>query len=146
MSESPELSDLERIKFIVKGYLKDYLSECYSYHFSHDESTQIIEVTIKKSEEEGSFLFLRMGISHKNQELYIYNIFLPKEDRGQDLGLGVINVLYQVSKLMNYALVLHSMVDSFYNAMLKKGAMPTSMPDCLQVTDDTDLGELRLNI
>lgn len=103
MKAMDELSDLEKIKFIIKGYLKDYLTDCYWYDFHHDEYTQIIEVKIRKEEDE-------------------------------------------VAKMMNCALVLHSMVDSFYNAMLKRGATKASQPDCLQVTDDTDLGELRLNI
>jgi hypothetical protein len=145
MSELHELSDLEKIKFIVKGYLRDYLSECYWYDFHHDDTTQIIEVQIQKEEDEQKFIFIRLGLSKQNQEIYIYNIWLPKEDRGQNIGLGAINVLYQVAKLMNCALVLHSMVDSFYNAMLMRGARETAQPDCLQVTDDTDLGELRLN-
>ena len=140
MSELNELSDLEKIKFIIKGYLRDYLYECYWYDFHHDETTQIIEVKIQKKEDAQLFIFLRMGLSKQNQELYIYNIWLPKEDRGQNLGLGSINVLYQVAKLMNCALVLYSMVDSFYNAMLKRGARETSQPDCLQVTDETYLG------
>lgn len=137
-----ELSDLEKIKLIVKGYMKDYLAHCYWYDFSHDEDTQIIEINIQKEENDSVFIFLRMGISNQNQEIYIYNIWLPKEDRGQDLGLGVINVLFQIAKMINYALVLHSMVDSFYNAMLKRGAKQTLQPDCLQITDETDLGEL----
>lgn len=146
MNELHELSDLEKIKFIIKGYLRDYLSECYWNDFHHDESTQIIEVQIQKEEDEQKFIFMRLGLSIQNQEIYIYNIWLPEEDRGQNWGLGTINVLYQVAKLMNCALVLHSMVDSFYDAMLKRGAMQTSQPDCLQVTDDTDLGGLRLNV
>ncbi|MEO9258381.1 MAG: hypothetical protein ABI207_08365 [Crocinitomicaceae bacterium] len=146
MKEPSELSDLEKIKFILKGYLKDYLFTCYAYDFKHDDATKVIEITIKKREDEDAFIFLRMGIAPQNKEIYIYNIFLPKEDRGQNLALGAVNVLFQVAKMMNYRLVLHSMVDSFYNAMLKKGAKETSSPDCLEVTDDTDLGELRLNI
>lgn len=145
MSELNELSDLEKIKFIVKGYLKNYITNCYWYDFHHDETTQIIEVKIQKEENDQAFIFLRLGVSNQNQEIYIYNIWLPKEDRGQNLGLGTMNVLYQVSKLMNYSLVLHSMINSFYEAMLQRGAKETLQPDCLQITDDTDLGELRIN-
>lgn len=146
MSQDRELSNLESIKYIIKGFMKDYLSECYYYNFNHDETTQIIEVQIQKEENDEKFVFLRLGVSNQNQEIYIYNIWLPIEDRGKNLGLGAMNVLYQVSKMMNYALVLHSMVDSFYEAMLKRGAKQTLQPDCLQITDETDMGELKLNL
>ncbi len=51
---------------------------------------------------------LRIGISYQNEEVYIYNIFLPQEDRGKGIGLGLINMLFQFANLFDFALVLHS--------------------------------------
>lgn len=140
MKDASQLSDLEQIKYVLKGYLKDYIFNCHFCDFSHNEVTQTIEINIRKKENESICMMLRMGLSKRNQEIYIYNIFLPIEDRGNGIGLGIIKVLFNVANVMNCALVLHSMVDSFYDAMLMRGAKPTSLPDCLMVTNETNLG------
>jgi hypothetical protein len=140
MKDVSELTDLEKIKYILQGYLKDYLLECHQYNVFANETEQTVEINIRKNEGDSLTMLLRLGLSKKNEEIYIYNIFMPFEDRGMGLGLGMINVLYSVAKVYNYSLVLHSMTDSFYAKMLSRGAMPTSLPDCLVVTDETDLG------
>lgn len=141
LRDTNELNDLEKIKFILKGYLIDYLETCYSYNFKNDDALQVVEVIIKKTKEESDFIFMRIGVSHINQEIYIYNLFLPKEDRGKNLAFGAVYILLQIAKMMHYNLVMHSMVDSFYNLMLKRGAKKTSIPDCLEITDNTYLGQ-----
>jgi hypothetical protein len=140
-----KMSDLEKIKNILKGFLKDYLSTCSYYFFNIDDINNTIEITIRKDDEINTTLILRLGLSYTNQEIYVYNIFLPVNDRKQNIGLGTINILFKISKLIGFALVLHSMTDGFYNAMLKRNAKATLEPDCLQITEDTDLGELKFN-
>lgn len=140
MKDASQLTDLEKIKYVLLGYLKEYLSECNDYNVFANEAEQTVVITARKAETDAPFLMLRLGLSTQKQEIYLYNILLPKEDRGNGLGFGMINVLYNVAKVFQYSLVLHSMTDSFYNAMLSRGAMETSLLDCLVVTDETDLG------
>lgn len=111
MKDISQLTDLEKIKYIIQGYLKDYLTGCFQYSVFPNETEQSVEVNIQKKETDSTFLMLRLGVSKKNEEIYIYNIYLPKEDRGNGLGLGLINVLFNVAKIMQYQLVLHSMTD-----------------------------------
>lgn len=140
MKDTSQLSDLEKIKFILQGYLKDYLLECNEFNVFANEAEQTLEINIRKNEGDANTMLLRLGLSKQNEEIYIYNIFIPHEDRGNGLGMGMINVLFNVALVFKYSLVLHSMTDSFYAKMLSRGAMPTSLPDCLVVTEDTDLG------
>lgn len=142
--EINKLSDLEKIKYMLQGFLKNYLQICYHWNVFANETEQTIEINVQKTKEENIFLMLRIGISYRNQEIYIYNIFLPKEDRKKGIGLGLIHVLFHISKLMNFSLVLHSMTEGFYEAMLKRGAKKTLLEDALQVTDETDLGKFEI--
>lgn len=134
-----KMTNLDTIKYILQGYLKDYLEQSFSWAVNPNEDENNLEIHVQKTEDDSSFLLLRIGISTTNQEIYIYNIFLQREDRRKGIGLGVIAVLFRLSTIMNYPLVLHSMTEGFYNAMLKRGATKTLLDDCLMVTDETDL-------
>jgi hypothetical protein len=139
MKNINDLNDLEKIKFVTKGYLNDYLSKCYEYNVSSNEDEQTAEINIRRHKNDNLTLMLRLGISYRNREIYIYNIFIPLEDRGNGLGMGLIYILFNLAKVLGNNLVLHSMTDSFYNKMLSRGALTTNLPDCLVVTDDTIL-------
>lgn len=140
MKDASQLTDLEKIKYVLQGYLKDYLLECYDYSVFANEAEQSVEINIRKNEGDSNTMLLRLGISSLHREIYVYNLFLPVEDRGLGMGMGIINVLFSFAAAFQYSLVLHSLTDSFYDKMLSRGAMPTSLPDCLIVTDETDLG------
>jgi hypothetical protein len=140
MKDISQLTDLEKIKYIIQGYMKEYLFACHEYSVFANETEQTIEVKIQKNETESTFLLLRLGVSKKNEEIYLYNIFLPIEDRGNGFGFGLINVLFSFAGSISFQLVLHSMTESFYDKMLSRGAMETFQEDCLVVTDETDLG------
>lgn len=139
MKNIEQLSDLEKIMYITKGYLKDYLANCEWTDVSVNEVENTLEVNIRKSQNDPGTKMLRLGLSERNGEIYVYNLMVPVEDRRNGIGLGLINVLFQTAKVLGYQLVLYSMVDSFYNKMLERGAMPTNLPDCLVVTERTDL-------
>ncbi len=139
MKNANGLTILEKITYLSIGYLKEYLSGCNDYDIKAEETNQIIELYVQKDSLKSSFLMLRIGISESNKEIYLYNIFLPQEDRGNGIGLGFINVLYQFSQMLNYSLVLHSMTESFYSKMLERGAAPSLSSDCLIITEYTSL-------
>lgn len=139
MKDINTLSDLEKVMYITKGFLKDYLLECSWYDVSSNELENSFEVNIQKDENDSGTRMVRVIMSQVHKEIYLYNIFIPHEDRGQGIGMGLINVLFQAAKVLGYQLVLYSMTDSFYAKMLERGALPTNLPDCLVVTDDTIL-------
>lgn len=139
MKEINDLSDLEKVMYITKGYLKEYLMNCEWYDVTANEMEYTVEVNIRKDQNDSGTRMLRLGLSQRNGEIYIYNLMVPVEDRRNGIGLGLINVLFQTANVLGYQLVLHSMVDSFYNKMLERGAMPTNLSDCLVVTENTRL-------
>lgn len=133
------MTNLEMIKYILQGYLKDYFENCQDWSVEANETEQSVKINVQKDKQTDFFLMLRMGVSLENEEIYIYNIYLPAEDRGKGLGLGIINVLFQLCEMTKFSLVLHSMTNSFYDAMLRRGASKTTLHDALHVTSETNL-------
>jgi len=66
-------------------------------------------------------------------------MILPTKDRKKGIGLGLIGRIYEISKILQYNLVLVQMTDGFYAAMLRRGAVKTSFFDALQIVDTTNL-------
>ena len=119
-------------------HLKSYLDTLENFYSTLDGN--VIEVHGKKSKEDNSrFLLLRMGINFKNREFYIYNIYIPREDRKHGLGFGLLSFIYQITKTMDFELFLADMTDSFREKMIRRKARETTIFDCLQVVDTTDL-------
>lgn len=139
-----KLTDLEKLKSALRGYLNNYLSNCFHFSIVPNELEKTLEINIQKNENDSIFIMLRMGISYENEEVYIYNLFLPQEDRGKGIGLGLIHMLLVFASQFNFALILHSIVDDgFYDKMLRRGAIKTNVDDCLEITIHTDLGDLK---
>lgn len=124
-------------KLIIK-YLKPYLDTLADFHST--VYNKVIEIQAKKNKDDNSrFLLLRMGINFENGEFYIYNIYIPNEDRKQGLGFGLISFIYEIVKTTDFALVLADMTDSFRAKMITRGAKETSMYDYLQIVETTNL-------
>ncbi|MEQ8472177.1 MAG: hypothetical protein RIC35_13380 [Marinoscillum sp.] len=129
---------ISSIDTLVVNYLKAYLDTLEN--FSSSVEGNVIEVQCKKNKDDNSrFMLLRMGINFENEEFYIYNIYIPNEDRKQGLGFGLISFIYEIAKTMRFALVLADMTDSFREKMIKRGAKETSIFDYLQIVDTTKL-------
>jgi hypothetical protein len=129
---------ISTIDKLIINHLKKYLDTLENFYSSVDGN--VIEVQGKKSKDDNSrFMLLRMGINFENKEFYIYNIYIPNEDRKQGLGFGLISFIYEITKTMDFALVLADMTDSFRERMIRRGAKETTIFDYLQIVDITDL-------
>ena len=51
----------------------------------------------------------------------------------------MIKIIYEVSKMFNYEVLVVDLVDSFRDKLLKRGASETSVYDVLQITNNTNL-------
>ena len=132
------MEPISTIERLIVNYLKAYLDTLEN--FSSSVEGNVIEVQGKKNKDDISrFMLLRMGINFENEEFYIYNIYLPYEDRKQGIGFGLISFIFEIAKTMGFALVLADMTDSFREKMIKRGAKETTIFDYLQIVDTTKL-------
>lgn len=91
-------------------------------------------------DEKQSCRFLVILCNDKEKQLHIPNIFLPKPMRHMGIGLKMIEIIHKACNEYDYQLFIVNMVDSFYNRMLKRGALRCDdCDDAVCVTDETDL-------
>ena len=70
------------------------------------------------------------------------NILLPRDLRGQGIGLKLISDIFLVCENLGYKLRLTEMVESFYNRMVSRGATIITTLDEVEITPTTNLGLL----
>ena len=74
--------------------------------------------------------------------VYLTNILLPRDLRGQGIGLKLISDIFLVCEKLGYKLRLTEMVESFYNRMVSRGATIITTLDEVEITPSTNLGLL----
>lgn len=127
---------------LIEKYLKDYLKTLYSYSIKIEEGTAILVKGQKTKENTGEFILFRLIVNVEHKELLISHIFIPSQDRRKGIGLGLIEFVFKVSKMVNYVLVLVDMTNSFRVKMMKRGAIETQRYDCLQVVESTNFHKI----
>lgn len=70
------------------------------------------------------------------------NILLPRDLRRQDIGLKLISDIFLVCEKLGYKLRLTEMVESFYNRMVRRGAVVITPYDEVEITSETKLDNL----
>ncbi len=83
--------------------------------------------------------FIRLLLYRQEKVVYLHNIMLPMELRGQGIGLQMISEIYAVCKKLGYRLVLVQMMERFYDRMVRRGAKVLSLNE-VEITDETNLG------
>ena len=71
--------------------------------------------------------------------VYLTNILLPLELRNKGIGLKLIFDIFLICQKLGYKLRLTEMVESFYNRMVKRGAMIITPYDEVEITQETQL-------
>ena len=71
--------------------------------------------------------------------VYLTNILLPLELRNKGIGLKLIFDIFLICQKLGYKLRLTEMVESFYNRMVKRGAMIITPYDEVEITPETKL-------
>lgn len=126
------------IEKLIEKHLESYLSTLFKYSINSLEN--VITILGRRDQNDtADFILLRMQVIFDNRELLISNIFIPKEDRKNGIGLGLIEFIFKIAKELGFNLALVDMVDSFRNRMLLRGAIETKYYDCLQIVDTTNL-------
>jgi hypothetical protein len=83
-------------------------------------------------------MVLKIYFLHNSKEVKIPNIMIPYTLRHKGIGKHIISVIYGACKIFGYRLFIVQMVDSFYNRLLKRGAIMID-EDSVEITDDAKL-------
>lgn len=85
------------------------------------------------------FIMLGMIISSKYKQVQIGNIFLPQFMKHNGIGKKMISKIFGLSEKYGYELYIVDMVDSFYNKMINRGALPCDHYDAVKIVKETKL-------
>ena len=86
------------------------------------------------------FILLRMNVCNDFKQIHIPNIFLPAFMKHNGIGKKLIHKVFVFSNEMNYKLFIVDMVDSFYQRMIKRGALPCKdCYDAVEIVSETRL-------
>ncbi len=86
------------------------------------------------------FVLLRFQISLEFQQVQLSNIFLPNFMKFNGIGKTLIHKIFVIAQENNYDLFITDMVPSFYDRMIRRGALPcVDCDDAVKITDQTRL-------
>lgn len=138
----------KEISTFLEPYKKDYLDQHFDFqigYFQSDDNTYQLEIRGShrhkyKPDEQASFVLLRLFIYSEWNQIQITNIFLPDFMRYNGIGKKIISKIFTISEQEQYSLFLVDMVNSFYNKMIKRGAIPCdNCDDAVQIIAETQL-------
>lgn len=93
-----------------------------------------------ESEKQTKFILLRFYIYNEYRQIQISNIFLPTFMRYRGIGKKLIYTIFTISEKEQYELFIVDMVNSFYQKMIKRGALPCmECDDAVQIVSNTKL-------
>lgn len=122
----------QRFEFkITDGWSSDdiYQVEIHGYHKNDYEP-----------EKQTTFILLRLFINYEHKQIHISNIFLPDFMKHKCLGKKLIYKIFTISEKEQYGLFIVDMVNSFYQKMIKRGALPCdNCDDAVQIVSETKL-------
>ncbi|MCQ4231906.1 hypothetical protein M8P87_18870 [Pseudomonas stutzeri] len=92
----------------------------------------------QKDDKDIETLVLIVDFLHDSCEIEIPNILMPDSMKHQRLGKRVISALYDVAEAHGYELFVVDMVNSFFERLCRRGAIPLNH-DKVQITASTNL-------
>ncbi|CAK7070382.1 hypothetical protein [Tissierella sp.] len=83
---------------------------------------------------------LRAHIYTQYNQIQIPNIYIPHFMKKQGIGKKIISIIFKLAEKYNYELFIVDMVPSFYERLIKRGALPcVGDGESLQIVKDTKL-------
>lgn len=120
----------------ISNYLSPYINQLYKFDISN--SYDLIEIHGQTNQDQFSrFILLRVSINHEYRQIYIPNIFLPEIMRYKGIGKKLISLIYKVAEEHGYELFIVDMTTSFYNRLIRRGALPCEEDDAVKIIEDT---------
>ena len=139
---------IKEIENYLKPFKDDYVEQHFEYKITDYWTNDIIyQVEVNgyhkdeyNPEKQATFVLLRFFINYEYKQIMISNIFLPDFMKYKGIGKKLIYNLFVISEKENYELFIIDMVNSFYQRMIKRGALPCDdCDDAVQIVSETKL-------
>ncbi|HXR48122.1 MAG TPA: GNAT family N-acetyltransferase [Candidatus Limnocylindrales bacterium] len=134
--------DLNETKELLIGriifYLEPYLEKLHNYSIEGEGGRiELIGATDDKAA--SLFVLTRIFISEEFKKIYISGINLPEFMRHQGIGRKLIKVIYKTATELRYELFIALVPNSFYESLIKRGALKCEKINMLKIVDSTML-------
>ena len=139
---------IKEIENYLKPFKDDYVKQRFEYKITDYWMNDIIyKVEVNgyhkdeyNPEKQATFVLLRFFINYEYKKIMISNIFLPDFMKYKGIGKKLIYNLFVISEKENSELFIIDMVNSFYQRMIKRGALPCDdCDDAVQIVSETKL-------
>ena len=133
-------------KNIQKRILEEPLFKKYFDNFEMIKAnnnfcdSNIINLEIREKETKNEltkFLMLELYI-REDKQIIITNIFIPMIMRKKGFGMKILSIIFELAEKEDYALFISDMVQSFYNKMLQRNAIPINK-ETVRITNEAKL-------
>lgn len=138
----------KEILLYLEPFKDDYIEQRFEVEMKDDwYNADIYEIEVYGSykneydpEKQTSFILLRCFINYHYKQIHISNIFLPGFMRYKGIGKKLIYKIFLLSEKEQYGLFIVDMVNSFYQKMINRGALPCEeCNDAVQIVSQTVL-------
>lgn len=123
---------------VMNSFLNDYLSQFYEHRTYRHENSIEIKGTVKESDP-GKTIVIRLLFLHENRQVAIPNIFMPEFMRGWGIGKQLISIIHRELSRFGYQLFIIDLVPSFYERLVRRGAVVCEEGEIVLITDETRL-------
>jgi len=119
-------------------FLEPYLEKLHQYSIQ-GEGGKIDIVGAIDDQATSLFVLVRIFISEEFRKIYISNINLPEFMRHQGVGRKVIKVIHKAATESGYELFVALVPKSFYDSLIKRGALECDKINMLKIVNSTVL-------
>lgn len=105
--------------------------------FNSNDNT--LEIRGQKAEDELTRFKMLLLLVNDERQMGIPNIYLPDTMQKKGLGMKMLEIIFSFAVQHDYELFIVDMVPSFYNKMLRKGAIPVDDFETVQIVSSTRL-------
>lgn len=122
----------------IEDLLFPYLDKFFNYQIQKFPGVVVVSGQVN-DKETSKTLVLKVLINHEDGEIYIPNIFVPEFMRRQGIGKKIISTIKEVADSYGYNLFIVDLVRSFYDRLVKRGAVVCKENDVVWISGKTDL-------
>lgn len=122
----------------IEILLLPYLEKFHNYRINVFSGE--IEIRGQVDDKETSkTLVLKILINHDDKQICIPNIFMPEFMRRNGIGKKIISTIREIAESHGYDLFIVDLVRSFYDRLVRRGAVVCEENEVVLITRETDL-------